>query len=136
MAPSTRSDEDEADRYGEYVFRVRFRLDPATSGLRAEPTTFETTLYRAADPPGEPGWLFFRDNLWHGDLSDPEHFRDLTAEALGVPVDSVSFRELRIDEPALEALKGAMADDLAAFNADSVSAALSKYLGSSIRVVD
>ena len=136
MGPPTRSDEGDGDRYGEYVFRVRFRLDPAPSGLRAEPGTFETTLFRAADPPGEPGWLFFRDNLWHGDLADAEHFRDLTAEALDVPVDSVSFRELRIDEPALEALKGAIADDLAAFNADSVSAALSKYLGSSIRVLD
>ncbi|MEF8855343.1 MAG: LWR-salt protein [Haloarculaceae archaeon] len=120
----------------EYVFHVRFRLDPGETGLRAEPATFETTLFRAADPPRESGWLFFRDNLWHGELSDPEHFRELTAEALGVAVDSVSFRELRIEDGSLDDLKAAVGEDLAAFNADSVSAALSKYLGSSIHVVD
>ena len=119
-----------------YVFRVRFRLEPAETGLRADPASFETTLYRRVDPPGEPGWLFFRDNLWHGDLSDPDHFRTVTAEALGVPVEEVSFSELRIDPDALAELKAAIGEDLPAFNADSVSEALSKYLGSSIHVVD
>ena len=59
----------------EYVFRVRFRLDPGRAGVRTD-----------------------------------EHYQG--------------------------ALKDALADDLAAVNADSVSAALSKYLGSSIHVVD
>jgi hypothetical protein len=117
-----------------YVFRVRFRLDPDEPGLHPSPATFETTLYRAADEPEEAGWLFFRDYLWHGELSDPTHFRGLAEEALGVPVEVVDFRELRTDEAYLASLKEAIGDDLGAFNADSVSAALSKYLGSSISV--
>lgn len=117
-----------------YVFRVQFRLEPKPSGVSVDPATFETVLSRDADPPGTEGWLFFRDNLWRGELADERHFRDLTEEALGVPVTSVSFRELRTDEAYLAALKEAIAADLDAFNADAVTEVLSKYLGSSIRV--
>jgi hypothetical protein len=117
-----------------YVFGVRFRLQPTASGVTVDPARFETTLYRAADPPGEEGWRFFRDNLWRGELADPDHFREMTEEALGVAVESVDFRELRTDEAYLDDLKAAIADDLAAFNADSTSEVLSKYLGSSIHV--
>ena len=121
--------------HGEYVFRVRFRLEPADPAITAEPATFETTVYRAADPPGEEGWLYFRDNCWRGELSDPRYFRESAADALGVPVEEVSFRELRLGADALDELKATIADDLEAFDADSVDAVLSTYLGSSIHVV-
>ncbi|WP_225334972.1 LWR-salt protein [Halomicrobium urmianum] len=117
-----------------YVFRVAVRLDPGPPEVSVDPATFETVMERAADPPGEDGWLFFRDNLWRGELADEGHFRRLTEEALSAPVADVSFRELRTDEAYLAALKEEMATNLEEFNADDVSEALSKYLGSSIRV--
>ena len=80
--------------------------------------------------------LFFRDTLWRGEVSDPEYGRQLAEEWLGEPVESVSFRELQVDETYFAALKEAIADDLAAFNAEHVDEVLSKYLGSSIRVTD
>lgn len=119
-----------------YVFRVTYRLDPDAAGVSVDPTTFETTMYRAADQPGTDGWLFFRDNLWHGELGDADHFRTLTAEALGVTVTSVSFSELRTDEAYLDALRTEVGANLGEFNAASVDEALSKYLGSSVRVTD
>jgi len=117
-----------------YVFAVRFRLDPSRD-VRVDPRTFETTLRRPADPPGEPGWLFFRDNLWRGEVADPESFCDLTSEALGVPVESVEFRAFETDREHYDALREAIAADLAPFKADSVSEVVSKYLGSSVEVV-
>lgn len=116
-----------------YVFRVAYRLDPG-AGVSVDPATFETTMYRAADPPGTDGWLFFRDNLWHGELGDEDHVRTLTEEALGVTVTSVSFSELQTDEAYLDALRDEVGASLGEFNAASVDEALSKYLGSSIRV--
>ena len=118
-----------------YVFGVEFRLEPAVSGLFVDPDRFEATLYRRADIPGDDGWLFFRDHLWHGELADPDHFRDVTTEALGVPVTAVSFRELQTDEAYLDALRAAVGEHLEEFRAGSTDRALSKYLGSSIRVV-
>jgi len=131
-----RNDERDGDPAGsaEYVFRVRVRLDPRPAGVRVEPATFETTLFREADPPGTEGWLFFRDNLWRGDLNDPDHFRDLTEEALGVPVLSVAFRELRTDAAYLDALESEIGANLDLFRADDVAEVLNKYLGSSIHV--
>ena len=117
-----------------YVFAVRFRLDPAAEGVSVAPNEFETRLSRAADPPGEEGWLFFRDNLWRGEVTDDRHFRRLVEEALGVTPTSVEYRALETDEEYLEALKDAIRDDLAEFNADSVSEVLNKYLGSSLEV--
>ena len=131
MAPSDR----EAGE-ARYVFRVTFRLEPRKRDVSVEPQSFETTLYRAADPPGEDGWLFFRDNLWRGEVNDEAHLRALTEETLGVPVSAVSFAELQTEEPYLEALKRAIAAHLAEFNADTADQVLSTYLGSSIRVVD
>ncbi|WP_121820083.1 LWR-salt protein [Halostella salina] len=118
-----------------YVFRVAFRLDPSPPGTTVDPATFETTLSREAAPPGDDGWLFFRDNLWRGELSDPEHFRALTEDALGVTVAEVSFSELRTDEAYLDALRDEVGASLDEFNADTVDDALSKYLGSSIHVL-
>ena len=117
---------------GQYVFSVRFRLRP--SNVRVEPATFETTMYHEADPPGEAGWLFFRDNLWRGELNSPGHFRELTEEWLNVPVERVEYRRFEVSEGGYESLKRAIAADLDQFNADSVSEVLNKYFASSIEV--
>ncbi|MFC7132460.1 MULTISPECIES: LWR-salt protein [Salinibaculum] len=127
---------DETRGTARYVFRVTVRLEPTVPGVAVDPAEFETTLSRDADPPEEEGWLFFRDNLWRGDLADADYFRKLTEEALDVPVTSVSFSELRTDDAYLTALRGAIASHLDEFNADTVDKALSTFLGSSIRVVD
>lgn len=119
-----------------YVFGVRVRLKSSVPDVSVDPASFETKLsYRAASP-GTDGWLFFRDNLWRGELGDERFMREEAEDALGVPVESVDFRELRTDAAYLDALKDAIAADLDAFNADSVSEVLSKYLGSSIHVSD
>ncbi|MFC7019569.1 MULTISPECIES: LWR-salt protein [Haloarcula] len=133
MTPSEGAPTPPRDAPARYVFRVEFRLDPATPDLSADPDTFETTLYRRADPPDEEGWRFFRDNCWRGNLADEAHFCRLATEALGVRVVSASFRELQATDDYLEDLEGAIAADLEAFNADDVTEVLSKYLGSSIR---
>ena len=121
---------------GRYVFRARVRLEPAREDVGIEPSSAETTItcFRTAPEPGTEGWLFFRDTLWRGELSDEAYGRRLAEEWLGEPVESVSFRELQVDEDYFDALKDAIADDLAAFNAESVDEVLSKYLGSSVRV--
>ena len=118
-----------------YVFRVRARFDTPT-GVSVEPTTVDLRFYRQAADPGEDGWLFFRDNLWRGDVADEGHFRDLVSAALGVEVDSVSFAALETDPEYLDALKEVIAADLEPFRADTVEEVLSKYLGSSIEVRD
>lgn len=115
-----------------YVFSVRFRLDP--EGVRVEPSTFGTMLYREADPPGEDGWLFFRDNLWRGEANAPGHLRELAEEALGVPVEAVEYRRFETTAEEYAALKEAIAADLDQFNADSVDEVLNKYFGSSIEM--
>jgi len=119
-----------------YVFRVTVRLDPDESGVWADPDTFETTVYRRADPPGESGWLYFRDNLWHGDCGDEAYMREVTEATLDAPVSNVRFRELRTTRAYLDELRAAISEDLTLFNAKSVDDVLSKYLGSSIHVVD
>jgi hypothetical protein len=117
-----------------YVFAVRFRLEPDAEGVSVDPDEFETRLYREADPPGEDGWLFFRDNLWRGEINDERHFRRLTEEALGATVLSVEYRALETDAEYLAALKDEIGADLQQFKADSVSEVLNKYLGSSLEV--
>jgi hypothetical protein len=124
---------DPADAPARYVFRVTVRLDPEP-GFGAEPDTFETVLSRTAVPPGDDGWLFFQNALWRGEVGDQAHARRLAEDALGVPVESVSFSELQTTEAYFEALKTAIADDLGRFNADAVSQVLKQHLGSSLRV--
>jgi hypothetical protein len=121
-----------------YVLRVRFRLDTA-EGVRASPEAFETTVERDAVTPGEPGWLFFRDHLWRGELNDEGPLRESLTTTLGVPVESVAFRELRTDREHLDALEAAIADELDAGrgtfgNAGSVERVTTNYLGSSVHV--
>jgi hypothetical protein len=117
-----------------YVFAVRFRVEPATDGVSLDPEEFETRLSRTADPPGEEGWQFFRDNLWRGEVGDERHFRELASEALGVEVTSVEYRALRTDEEYYEALKEEIRANLPDFKDDSVASVVSKYLGSSVEV--
>jgi hypothetical protein len=118
-----------------YVLGASVRLSPDAQDLQVEPATVEVTVHRAAATPGEDGWRFFRDNCWRGELNHPEHVRELLADELGVTVESVAFRELRTTEAYLEALRAAIAGELAAFNADGVDEVVHKYLGSSVHVV-
>lgn len=60
--------------------------------------------------------------------------QEITADALGVPVVSISFSELQTDRAYLDALREAIGDHLDAFKAETVDEALKKYLRSSIRV--
>ncbi|MFC7187396.1 LWR-salt protein [Halorubrum yunnanense] len=115
-----------------YVFAVTFRLDP--DGAAVDPGRFETTMEVPASEPGTDGWLFFRDRLWRGEIGDEPSFRTLASDRLGVEVVGASFRELRTDREHLDALRAAIAANLARFNADSVDDALRKYLGSSVHV--
>jgi hypothetical protein len=121
-----------------YVFGVTFEL-PAGDGdgppLQWSPSEFETTVEWPAAEPGEPGWLFFRDHLWRGAVSDESHLRGVFSERLGVPVTAVSFRELRAGQAYLDALESAIVADLDRFNAASARDVRHKYLGSSVRVV-
>ncbi|SIR67620.1 LWR-salt protein [Natronorubrum thiooxidans] len=122
----------------QYVFRAQVRLEADDPSVSIEPATAETSVTFAleAPEPGTEGWLFFRDTLWRGELGDAAYGRQLAEEWLGDPVESVSFRELQVDQAYFEALKAEIAADLETFNADHVSEVLSKYLGSSIRVTD
>lgn len=117
----------------EYVFGVQFGVETAP-GVDADPRTFETVVEVRADPPGEGDWMFFRDALWRGEVNDERYARELASEWLSVPVESVSFRELRTDDEYLDALKEEIAENLDRFNADAVDETLTKYLGSSIHV--
>ena len=120
----------------EYVFSVRLDLSPTDPELRLDPATVETTLFRTAADPGETGWLFFRDNLWRGEVNDPDHLRGSAEDALGLEVRSVEFRELRAEAAYVEALKTEIAESLDLFNADDTAEVLKKYLGSRIHVTD
>ncbi|MUV85961.1 LWR-salt protein [Natronomonas sp. CBA1123] len=120
----------------EYVFAVRLRLSPSDPTVRLDPATVETTLFKRAAPPGEDGWLFFRDHLWRGEVNDHGHMCELAEEMLGTDVESVEFRELRTDDAYYEALQDAIAANLELFNADDVPEVLTKYLGSRIHVRD
>lgn len=122
------------DHRSRYVFSIRFRLEPAAD-IRVDPAEFETTVVRPAVPPGEPGWRFFRDNLWRGELSAPDHFRELLVEALNVPVVDVSYRRFETTPDELAALEAVIADSLESFRADSVAEVRSKYFGGSIEVI-
>ena len=125
---------DSARGSARYVFRVRFRIEPSLSEVSVDPAEFETTLYRSADPPGEADWLFFRDHLWRGNVEDEAYFREVTEDALGVPVVSVSFSELQTDQASLDALRDAtlwsLADEL-----DVSEMAISKNLRRSQRKI-
>ena len=86
---------------------------------------------RPTDPDGATARYVFRleigsepdaPGLW----TDPGRFETTLYRAADEPGTDGAY---------LDALKAAIADDLPLFNADSVSAVLNKYLGSSIRVV-
>lgn len=115
-----------------YTFAVRFRLHPTT--VTVDPAEFETRMSRPADPPGEDGWLFFRDHLWRGEISDPDHLETLATDALGVAVVKIEYKSFITDPSSWASFKAAIADDLEVFRADSVAEAVSKYLGSTVEL--
>ncbi|RRJ32185.1 LWR-salt protein [Halocatena pleomorpha] len=127
------------DLTAEYVFRVRFRLQPDPD-VRIDPETFETLLSWPAAQPGAEDWLFFRDHLWRGAVNDQLPLRELAENALGsVAVEHVAFVELRTSEAYLDALKAAIKNALerqpSPFgNAASADEVIKNYLGSSIHV--
>ncbi|NGM68038.1 LWR-salt protein [Natronolimnobius sp. AArcel1] len=123
---------------GQYVFAVRVHLESAQDEISLEPGSAEprVIVFREAPEPGSEGWLFFRNTLWRGEVSDQDHARQLAEEWLDLPIVSVDFRELQVDEVYFEAMKSEIADDLETFKAENVSEVLSKYLGSSIRVTE
>jgi hypothetical protein len=131
----------------EYVFRATFRLEPADPEVSVDPERFDTVLRKRAADPGEDGWLFFRDNLWRGEVGDAAYLREQVEELLvgrssrgeresgrGIVVERVSFSELVTDGAYLSALREAIGADLEAFRADDVDEVLHKYLGSSVRI--
>ncbi|MFQ3318893.1 MAG: hypothetical protein ACI8UR_002317 [Natronomonas sp.] len=118
----------------EYVFKVELQLSPDDPSVWLEPASVETTLFKQAAVPGEDDWLFFRDNLWRGEVNSPDHMRQLAEETLDVEVRAIEFRELRTDESYYEALKAAIGDNLELFKADDVSEVITKYLGSRVHV--
>lgn len=122
----------------EYIFRVRFHLDPQVD-VRLDPQRFETTLFWPAASPRDEGWLFFRNHLWRGEVNDESHLRDLAETALDIPVETIEFREFRTNSTYLDTLKDAIADELDAQsspfgNATGVDEVLKNHLGSSIHV--
>lgn len=116
-----------------YAFRIGFRLESA-SDVTVEPPAFDARVTLEAARPGEEGWLFFRDTLWRGEVNDEAYARDLFERKLGVPVESVSFAVLHVDEAYREALTDEISANLELFKADDVTEVVSKYLGSSIQV--
>lgn len=118
----------------QYVFAVVFQLDP--DHVDVDPDRFEVRMRRPADPPGDDGWLFFRDNFWHGELNAPEHFQSLTTQELGVPVESVEFTAFETDREYLTALRSEIGNQLAEFRANDVDEVIHKYLGSRLEVRD
>ncbi|MEF8856212.1 MAG: LWR-salt protein [Haloplanus sp.] len=115
---------------GAYVFRVTFRLDAPT--VHVDPEQFETVVRKPATEPGTEGWRFFEAALWRGEVNDEQHLRSLAEQWLSVPVETITFSELRADEAYLDALRDAIADSNA-FD-DTPQDVLHAHLGSSIRV--
>ncbi len=116
-----------------YRFRVEFRL-VLMPGVVAEPAAFETQARYSAVPPGDEGWLFFRDHLWRGQVSSPAQMRSVMGDALDVAVTAVEFRAFETDPAYLDALQSAIEAELAEFRADDVDEVISKYFGSRLEV--
>lgn len=123
------------DPTAEYVFRVAVRIESNDTDVRIVPDTFETTFFICASEPGRDGWLFFRNVLWRGEVNAPDVVRRLAVDALGEPVETVEFRELQAETAYFDALREEISTDLDLFNAETVEEALTKYLGSSIRIL-
>lgn len=124
--------------HAEYVLAATVRFAPEHGSV--EPERVEVRYRHPAPEPGEPGWLFFRDRCWRGELNDERGVRRLLAEALdvdgsdGVAIERVELRGFETDDEYLEALKDEIAADLETFKADSTTEVLHKYLGSRLEV--
>jgi hypothetical protein len=121
---------------GAYVFRVRFGLP--TSGVDATPDAFETVVRLPAAPPGDDdgAWRFFETWLWHGELTDEQQFTPVVEGWLSVPVCSVQFSELVVDEAYHEAWTEAVAEEVERYNAATAREVRHQHLGSSVRIID
>lgn len=115
-----------------YRFTVRFQLDPPTVHL--DPAAFDTTMIRPATPPTEEGWLFFRDYLWRGEISDPGQFERHATDLLDVPVTAIEYNAFVTSPAEWDELQSAIADNLELFRDDSVPAVVSKYFGSTVEI--
>ncbi|MEF8808550.1 LWR-salt protein [Natronomonas sp.] len=133
MASDTDADGDSGPD-AEYLFKVQLYLDAEAPDVWLDPAITETTMHKAAAEPGEDGWMFFRDNLWRGEINNYDHTRRLAEEALGMEVRSIEFRELRASEAYYEALQDEIGDHLDAFKADDAAEVVKKYLGSRVHV--
>ena len=118
----------------EYIFAVELELSPSDPDVYLEPSSLETTLHKRAAQPGEDDWLFFRDNLWRGEVNDEAHLRELAEETLGVGVRSIEFREFRTDDEYYAALRAEIDENLELFKADDTPEVVTKYLGSRVHV--
>ncbi|QLD84254.1 LWR-salt protein [Natronomonas halophila] len=123
-----------ADAEAAYLFTVQLYLDAEAPDVWLDPAITETTMHKAAAEPGEEGWMFFRDNLWRGEINNYEHTRRLAEEALGMEVRSIEFRELRASEAYYEDLQAEIGEHLDAFKADDAAEVVKKYLGSRVHV--
>lgn len=123
---------DDAD--AAYVFKVQLYLAPEAPDVWLDPAITETMMHKEAPNPGEEGWMFFRDNLWRGEINNYEHTRRLAEEALGMEVRSIEFRELRASEEYYEELQAEIGEHLDAFKADDAAEVVKKYLGSRVHV--
>lgn len=121
---------------GDYVFRVRLRVEPTDADLRLDDPQFETLCRKDAPEPGSDGWLFFRDMLWRGEVNAPEQLESRLSDGLGVTVEHVEFRELTCNRDYYDALYDAVAADLDAFRADDADSAVRNYFGNRIRVTE
>lgn len=123
-----------------YVSDVAFRV--STAGAVLDPNWFEPTLRLVAptlgDSPTEEclDWLFFRDRLWRGDISDEAPLRDAASDWLGVELVELTFSQLRTDNEYLGVLTREIGADRSRFSAASADETLHQSLGSSIHVVE
>jgi len=117
-----------------YRFAVTFRL--RTGELRAEPDTFETAVKKPAAEPGTEGWLFFRNTLWHGEISDPGPFKARLGERLGVDVLGADFRAFECTPDERAALKSEIGSHIDDFGADTAEAVVHYHFGSALEVAE
>ncbi len=117
-----------------YRFVVTFRL--AHDGLAVDPDTFETTVRKPAPEPGTEGWLFFRNTLWHGEISDPEPFETRLGERLGVEVLDADFRAFECAPEERAALAAAIESNADAFGADTAEGVVHDHFGSALEVAE
>lgn len=120
---------------GCYVFSASLRISTGES-VYIDPNTFSVVLSWKAPQPGLENWERFREFLWRGQLNHPEFVISELTPSIDVPIESIQFSELQCTQSYLDSLQTAISNDLSLFNAESTTEVISKYFGSSIRVVE